>query len=233
MKRGDGDTDALYATLRGRFGDTNPRANGYRYTRYFEREQTIVLSLVNPEGKIILDACCGSGLMLQPLLGVASQVLGIDFNADACRAARSNNIPVTQGDVYQMPFADGSVDEIVNCQFFNQQDATGVLAFIAEAARILRHRGRLILVWRNANAIIHRLSHACLRIVDHLRGFPDFPQLTHSFPEVIHALGGAGFTVEHAELSCPPLGWRSRNIHGLLGTVIGASCILVAYKNDE
>ncbi len=97
---------------------------------------------------------------------------------------------------------------------------------------MLSAQGRLILVWRNAAALIHRVAHAGLRVVDRVRGIPDFPQLTHTTRSVSTVLIDAGFEIERAELSCPPLNWRSAAVDGVLGRIIGASCIIVACKRD-
>ena len=81
---------------------------------------------------LVLDACCGSGLMLLPLLEKNKAIFGIDFNVDACRSAARNGFPILRGDAYSMPLADGCIDEVINCQFFNQQSSDGVAAFVDE-----------------------------------------------------------------------------------------------------
>ncbi len=228
--RGDKQTDALYADVRGRFGHAQAGANGYRYEGYFRREQGVVHSLMDPAANVVLDACCGSGLMLLPLLEKNKAIFGIDFNVDACRSAARNGFPILRGDAYSMPLADGCIDEVINCQFFNQQSSDGVAAFADEVARVLVPGGRVILVWRNANALIHRTAHYLLTIADHWRGQPEFPQETHSFGDVEAHLKRAGLAVRHREVACAPLAWRSDRIEGIAAQVIGASCVLVAQK---
>ena len=56
--------------------------------------------------------------------------------------------------------------------------------FSLEAARVLRPGGRAVLVWRNGAALIHRLAHACLCVIDRLRGLPEFPQFVHSIEDL-------------------------------------------------
>jgi SAM-dependent methyltransferase len=228
--RGDKHTDALYADVRGRFGHRQAGANGYRYEGYFRREQTVVHSLMDPGAATVLDACCGSGLMLLPLIDQTRIIFGIDFNDDACQAAARNGFPVLRSDAYTMPLGDSCIDEIINCQFFNQQRADGVAAFVDEAARVLVPGGRVIMVWRNANALIHRTAHGLLTIADRLRGQPQFPQEMHSFDAVENYLKDAGLVIAHREVSCAPLSWRSANTHGIAARVIGASCVLVGQK---
>ena len=228
--RADRDTDALYGGMRGRFGATRARANGYRYETYFKRERALLLSMLDPTAQRIVDVACGSGLMLQPLLDDTRTVLGVEFNASACAAARLNGLSVIRGDAFNLPLASGSIDQLVNCQFFNQQSAAGVSAFVSEAVRVLAPGGQMVLVWRNGDALIHHVAHACLTLLDRLRGNPEFPQVTHALADVRAKLSAAGLIVRHAEVSCPPLAWRSTQVDGLCARLIGASCIVVAGK---
>ncbi len=182
--RGDKRTDRLYADIRGRFGERNPLANGYRTRAYFLREQSILLGLLNPDASAVVDIACGSGLMLLPLLDGRRLIFGVDFNADACRAAISNGFPVVQGDAFALPLKDASIDELTSCQFFNQQHATALKAFSLEVSRVLRPGGRAVLVWRNGAALVHRVAHACLRVVDWVRCLPECPQFVHSIEDI-------------------------------------------------
>ncbi len=68
---------------------------------------------------------------------------------------------------------------------------------------------------------------------DALRGLPAFPQQRHSLARVAAALDAAGLAVVHRELSCPPLGWRTRAVDGCAGRVLGASCIVVAVNPER
>lgn len=228
--RGDKRTDALYAGLRGRYGRAQARANGYRYEAYFRREQAVLLRLLDPAAPVSVDVACGSGLMLHPLLVRGQRVVGVDFNAEACRAAAANGLPVVRGDAYRLPFADGAIDQLVNCQFFNQQPPAGVAAFVAEAARVLAPGGRVVLVWRNGRALIHRLAHGLLDAFDRWRGVARFPQETHPLETVVARLTAAGLVVVHRELSCPPLAWRTSATESLAARLLGASCIVVATR---
>ncbi len=228
----DRHTDALYGDMRGRYGAAAARANGYRYEAYFRREQRVLHKLMDPRAAVVVDACCGSGLMLLPLVGPSRLVFGVEFNAEACRAAVANGFPVVRGDAYRLPLAPCSVDEVTNCQFFNQQDAAGVAAFVNEAARVLVPGGRLILVWRNGAAAIHRVAHTLLTGLDRLRGMNEFPQRTHTFADLDTCLEAAGLAVSHREVTCPPLNWRSVHIDSLAARLLGASCVVVACKPE-
>ncbi len=226
----DREVDGLYADLRRRHGDRNPRANGYLYEGYFRAEQRILFSLLDTNARILVDVACGSGLMVQPLIDLRGQVIGIDFNADACAAARNNGLAVVRGDAFGLPFADAAVDEIVTCQFFNQQQPAAVQHFIAESARVLRPGGRLIMVWRNGTAWIHRLALWCFGLLDRLRRLPNFPYENHSLDRIRAYAANAGLAVASQSVSFPPLGWRSSATDSWLARIIGASNICVLEK---
>lgn len=226
----DRDVDKLYAGLRRRFDRNNSRANGYLYEGYFRREQHILFSLLNSEASILVDVACGSGLMVQPLIDMRNQVIGIDFNVDACSAAQKNGLTVVRGDAFALPLADASVDEIVTCQFFNQQQPSAVQHFIAESARVLRPGGRVIMVWRNGTAWVHRLALLCFGLAGKLRRLPSFPYANHSQAFIrVHA-ANAGLAVVSQSVSFPPLGWQSSAIDSVLAHIIGASNICVLEK---
>ena len=229
----DRDVDKLYVELRGRYGADNSRANGYLYEGYFRREQQLLFSLLNVEASVLVDVACGSGLMLLPLIDERNQVIGIDFNADACAAARINGLTVVRGDAFALPLANASIDEIVSCQFFNQQPTSAVQQFIAESARVLRPGGRVVMVWRNGTAWVHRLALMCFGVVDKLRRFPSFPYENHSQASIRTYAANAGLTVVMQGVSFPPLGWRSSAIDSVPAKLIGASNICVLEKGAE
>lgn len=228
--RGDKDTDGLYVGMRTRFEASSARANGYRSEGYFRAEQAVVLELLPPTARTVVDLCCGSGLMLLPLKTGSRTVFGIDFNARACEGARANGFTVARGDAMQLPLADGSVDALVNCQFFNQQDRERVLRCLAEIARVLRPGGQAVLVWRNGSAWIHIVAHAVLSVLDRLRGHEVFPQHVHRLEEVARAAQELGLETAHREVTNPLLGWRSKQLASWPARVMGASCVLVLTK---
>jgi ubiquinone/menaquinone biosynthesis C-methylase UbiE len=227
----DRDVDKLYADMRGRYGVHNARANGYLYEGYFRREQKILFSLLNPEADVLVDVACGSGLMVEPLISKRRLVVGLDFNADACVAARGNGLHVVRGDAFGLPFADATVDEIVTCQFFNQQQPLAVRQFVVESARVLRPGGRVIMVWRNGTAWVHRLALACFSFVDRLRRLPSFPYENHSFERIGTYADEAGLIVVSQAVSFPPFGWHSSATDEWLAGIIGASNICALEKS--
>ena len=231
--RADGKVSALYDDLRNKHGGSSSRANGYLWHGYFLREQKILMQLVNSDARVVMDVGCGSGLMCQPLVNKRKLVLGIDFNQRACSDAKANGLVVLRGDAFSLPMATASVDEIINCQFFNQQSFPAVEKFIEESARALVRGGRLIMIWRNGVAYVHQCAEFVAKIFSRTHRRPLFPYVNHSI-EAIEAVGiRNGLMAEYRAVSFPPLGWISESRDGFAAKCLGASNICVLRKNDD
>ncbi len=99
----------------------------------------------------LLDIGTGTGRMLEILGPRVANALGIDQSREMLASARVNleraglaNSIVRLGDMYQLPIADASFDAVVIHQVLHYADRPA--AALAEAARVLRPRGTLILV---------------------------------------------------------------------------------------
>jgi ubiquinone/menaquinone biosynthesis C-methylase UbiE len=99
----------------------------------------------------LLDIGTGTGRMLEILGPRVSHALGIDQSREMLAVARVNleraglaNSIVRLGDMYQLPLADASFDAIVIHQVLHYADRPA--SAIAEAARVLRPNGVLVVV---------------------------------------------------------------------------------------
>jgi ubiquinone/menaquinone biosynthesis C-methylase UbiE/DNA-binding transcriptional ArsR family regulator len=108
-----------------------------------------IVGAANPRD--LLDIGTGTGRMLEILAGQVGQALGIDQSREMLAIARVNleragleNARVRLGDMYQLALADASVDAVVVHQVLHYADRPA--AVIAEAARVLRPQGILVLV---------------------------------------------------------------------------------------
>lgn len=226
----DQQTDNLYAGIRQKFGQRGAGANGYQMGSFFRREQALLYSLLRPDGFPLLDIACGSGLMLAPSLGQGAEVIGLDFNQQACLDAQNNSLDVVRGDAFALPFASETIAQVVNCQFLNQQNAADTQRFIKEVARVLKPDGQLLLFWRHADSLFHRLAGALVQANERLRGAPVFPQFTHPMADIEAVMASAGLTVVARTVSVPFGYPRQLQPFGLFAKIIGASLVLVAQK---
>ena len=110
----------------------------------------VELTVAAPVGDLV-DIGCGQGRILKLLASRARRAVGVDIDSDARRNARAElllaglpNCTLRQGDMYALPFEDGAFDTaILDDVLFEAQRP---VAAIAEAARILRPGGRLLVL---------------------------------------------------------------------------------------
>lgn len=107
----------------------------------------VAAKLVEP-GAVVLDIACGSGYGTAYLSRFAGHVYGVDISSDAVAYAEGRygrpNLRFLQGDVSQIPLDSGSVDLVVSFETIEHVEEASQHAFLAEAKRVLRPGGRLI-----------------------------------------------------------------------------------------
>ena len=99
----------------------------------------------------LLDIGTGTGRMIELLGPDAAQALGVDRSSEMLRVARVKldkagiaDASLRQADMYALPLAGESADSIIIHQVLHYAQAPA--AAIAEAARVLRPDGRLLVV---------------------------------------------------------------------------------------
>jgi SAM-dependent methyltransferase len=95
-----------------------------------------------PGEPICLDIGCGTGLQFEAVRGAGYTVIGVDLSADQLRLAAARNPHVVQADARRLPLRDASIPAVV--MTFTHTDIDDFPAAVAEAARVLRPRGRLV-----------------------------------------------------------------------------------------
>jgi ubiquinone/menaquinone biosynthesis C-methylase UbiE len=134
------------------------RANAARWDRIrslyvdeAEVERALLDLLPGGAARDLLDIGTGTGRMLEIFAPRIGHGLGIDASREMLAIARVNlaragveNCAVRQGDMYQLPLPGASFDAVVFHQVLHYAERPE--AAIAEAARMLRPSGRLLIV---------------------------------------------------------------------------------------
>lgn len=115
-----------------------------------EIEQAIVTALGDePIGRLV-DIGTGTGRMIELFGPRADSAIGIDRSSEMLRLARVKleasglHASLRQGDMYALPLADSSADVVILHQVLHFAQAPAHA--IAEAARLLSPRGRLLVI---------------------------------------------------------------------------------------
>ncbi|MFZ0245382.1 MAG: methyltransferase domain-containing protein, partial [Candidatus Binatus sp.] len=107
--------------------------------RYWQRRRHRITVLWARGAGRVLDAGCGSSLIVQSL----NNVIGMDYNYAKLRFLRRYEFPLVNGSAFALPFKDESFDCVISSQViehipFNE-------SIFSEMCRVLRTGGRLIL----------------------------------------------------------------------------------------
>ena len=232
MAHADAKTDAVYDQLRDEFGDASPKASGYLSERSFLRERAFVLEAVGDAPGTVLDVACGGGLVSLPLVTAGRRVVGMDFNAGACRCAKANGIEALRGNAFALPLAAAVADLVLNVEFAQEHEPEMVERMLREVARVLRPGGRLVMVWGNRDSLAHRIMGPLSRAWEALRGRKSFARAVHHTVADVRAAGDrAGLVIDDLCAIFPPCRMRLARADGAWATLIGTSFVAVFRKS--
>ncbi len=116
-----------------------------------EVEAAVVEALSGRTVRDLLDLGTGTGRMLEIFAPHVDRAVGIDISREMLAVARVNleranlrNCTIRQSDIYQLPLSGEAFDAAIFHQVLHYADRPSLA--IAEAARVLRSQGRLIVV---------------------------------------------------------------------------------------
>lgn len=134
----------------------------------------------------ILDAGCGTGMVMTSYLADYGQVVGFDFAGEAlgfCRLRGADRL--ARASMVEIPFADCSFDLVVSFDVLCEQAVHDEMAALRECARVLAPGGRIVLRLPAYNWLRGQHDKAV-----HIRR-------RYTCGEIATSLRRAGFCVEH------------------------------------
>jgi len=161
------------------------------FQRYWQRRRhSITVSWARGAGRI-LDAGCGSSLIVQSL----NNAVGMEFNFGKLRFLRHHGIPLARGSAFALPFKDASFDCVISSQVIEHLAYDEIL--FSEMRRVLRPGGMLILGTPDYATIGWRIIEPAYRFL--LPGGYADEHITHYTREkLIEIVTRHGFAVEEA-----------------------------------
>ncbi len=117
------------------------------YHAFIDKLETdLVLRYASPRSRL-LEAGCGTGLILRTLSSRVGQAIGLDLSSGMLKVAGGRKLNVVQASVTHIPFADGAFDLV--CSFKVLAHVQPIEKALAELGRVLRPSGRLIAEFYN------------------------------------------------------------------------------------
>jgi SAM-dependent methyltransferase len=102
-------------------------------------------------GRRVLEAGCGTGLVLSRLAREASEAHGFDLSLGMVEKARARGLSVALGSVTSVPFKDDTFDFV--CSFKVLAHVPEIRRAVAELARVTRPGGTLALEFYNPHSL--------------------------------------------------------------------------------
>jgi SAM-dependent methyltransferase len=95
----------------------------------------------------ILDLGCGKGRFARHFRDLGADVIGLDGSQGML--ARANGLDRVRGSALRLPFASESFDSVLAIEVFEHIPSAGISRTLAEANRVLKPGGRLVIVDKN------------------------------------------------------------------------------------
>ncbi|GMV38411.1 MAG: hypothetical protein AMXMBFR64_01270 [Myxococcales bacterium] len=140
------DTRSYYDAFSERYEDQ--RHEGY-HVFLDEMETRTVEPYVR--GKSVLEAGCGTGLILERLKPLARSLVGVDLSHGMLRRARERGHQVVQASLLELPFPDATFDTV--CSFKVLAHVEDARAALAELSRVVKPGGHLVLEYYNRQSL--------------------------------------------------------------------------------
>ena len=191
----------------------------YRGYHKFIDDMEAKITIPYCRNRRVLEAGCGTGLVLDRIREHASEAVGFDLSHGMLKLARNKDLKVIQGDMRYIPFADESFDTVCSYKVLSHlQNPTKILG---ELSRVTKRGGHLVLEFYNRNSLrylIRRIRPALktstqfheAAIFTKFYTLDEISALLPSDLEIVEVKGVRGVTVVPQVLRLPFLGELNR-----------------------
>ena len=107
----------------------------------------IAATLPYASGASVLEAGCGTGLILKEVAPLARRAVGLDLSTGMLHKARARGLDVVHGSVTDLPFADGEFDLAYSFKVLAHVER--IERAMAELARVVKPGGHVIAEFYN------------------------------------------------------------------------------------
>lgn len=141
-----GSTTASTQSYYDRFSETYEKERHHGYHKLIDELEIDVVRRY-AEGRDVLEAGCGTGLLLERAAGFARSAHGVDLSRGMLSSARSRSLKVVQASLTDVPFASERFDVVYSMKVLPH--IPPIREALAELARVTRPGGHLLLEFYN------------------------------------------------------------------------------------
>ncbi|MFH1533229.1 MAG: class I SAM-dependent methyltransferase [Pseudomonadota bacterium] len=182
------------------FASWYERERGRGYHAFLDRME-IETAAPHIRDREILEAGCGTGLVLEGLARLARRAVGVDVSGGMLEKARDRGLEVVKGSVTDLPFEDDSFDAVVSFKVLAH--VPDLRRALAECARVTRPGGTLVLEFYNRNSIrylvkqlkpAHKVAESTFDTQVHT-AYHSWEDILNLLPANVSPIGRAGIRV--------------------------------------
>lgn len=128
------------------FSEWYERERGHGYHRLIDDLEFEVVARY-AHGASVLEAGCGTGLLLERSASIAREAVGVDLSSGMLAKARARDLHVLQANITDLPFADERFDVVYSFKVLAHVER--IRDALHELHRVTRRGGYLILEFYN------------------------------------------------------------------------------------
>lgn len=132
------------------FSDVYERERDKGYHRFLDESE---FDLLRPyiEARHVLEAGCGTGLILQRVETLAKKAKGVDISEGMLKLAKEKGLDVQQANLEALPFEDEAFDVVYSFKVLAHVER--IERALLELARVTKQGGRLLLEFYNPTSL--------------------------------------------------------------------------------